>query len=161
MAIDEALDSARARFERRVQPDPNTGCWNWTGSLSGGYGRIRVDGRRVQAHRYSYELHGGTIPKGMQLDHVCRNQRCVNPQHLDPVTPKENYLRGVSPMAQQARRTHCLRGHELAGENLIVKAGHRECRVCSRVAARARRARNRDRINAQKRAAYARRVGGG
>lgn len=135
MAIDEAYDSAVDRFTRRIDRDPGTGCWNWTGSLTGqGYGRIRVgDKGRVVAHRFSYELYVGSIPDGLQIDHLCRNRRCVNPAHMEPVTSRENTLRGDAPAARQARQTRCLRDHALSGKNLRLRpSGKRECRTCAR-----------------------------
>jgi hypothetical protein len=133
MAIDEAHDPAASRFWRRVEKDSATGCWNWTGSIAGGYGRIRVGGVRVQAHRFSFEMAAGEeIPAGLYLDHLCRNQRCVNPAHLEAVTPRDNVLRSDTPPARQARQTHCKRGHALSGTNLYLKGRHRECRTCQR-----------------------------
>lgn len=162
MAGNLAGVSAEERLWRQVQK--TDGCWNWTGCVTGGYGRIRVGDERVQAHRYSYELSGGTIPDGFHLDHLCRNQLCVRPDHLEPVTPRENILRGLSPMAMQAKQTHCKRGHELFGENLRLRPnGKRECKACARIVKRDWVSRNRDRVNDLKRAAYRRsleKVGG-
>lgn len=89
-------------IERYTQPEPNCGCWLWSGEInSSGYGRISQGnnhcGARVRylAHRVSYELHKGAIPKGMDLDHLCRVRLCVNPAHLEPVTRSENNRRGT------------------------------------------------------------------
>lgn len=82
------------RFYARCEVDPASGCHNWTGSLnSKGYGRLMVDNVRRAAHRVAFQLAGGTIPDGLQIDHLCRNRRCVNPAHLEPVTNRENCLR--------------------------------------------------------------------
>jgi hypothetical protein len=78
-----------------------------------------------------YEALVGPIPDGLFLDHTCRNRNCVNPQHLDPVTNKENILRGEGSPAKNARKTHCKNGHPLKGENLVRGSkGERVCRTC-------------------------------
>src|SRR3977135_3690762 len=88
------------------------GCWPWLGSTTGsGYGQIRYGGHLL-AHRIAYVLRKGDIPTGLQLDHLCRNRSCVNPAHLEPVTGRENPLRGGSPTAVNAFKTHCPQGHE-------------------------------------------------
>ena len=70
-------------------------CWLWTGGISHkGYGLFRLRGTHVAAHRYSYEKTVGEIPKGLQLDHLCRVRHCVNPSHLEAVTARENVIRG-------------------------------------------------------------------
>ena len=107
-------------------------CWEWTGCRSPrGYGRFRWDqGRGDAAHRYAYERFLGPIPDGLVIDHLCRNPGCVNPGHLEAVTQRENVLRGVGLFAQQARRTHCPRGHIYAGDNVRVQGGSRVCLTC-------------------------------
>jgi hypothetical protein len=129
------------RLEERITRDPETGCWCWTGALASGYGKIRINGRRVGAHRASYEHHVGPIPDGLFLDHLCRNTRCINPAHLEPVTCWENVKRGaVSPPVANAIRTHCVNGHEFTPENTYIRpgaeAGKRTCRACARERAR-------------------------
>ena len=125
-----------ARLWLWIEPEPNSGCWLWSGptfGTVGRYGRIRVAGKTVAVHRLSYELDGGEIPEGYEIDHLCRNTVCVNPRHLEPVTPKVNRLRSLSLPAQNARRTHCRREHEFTPENTyITSTGRRHCRACDR-----------------------------
>lgn len=108
------------------------GCWQWLGGVSGhGYGRFYADGRQQQAHRVMWEARVGPIPPGLELDHLCRNPGCVNPDHLEPVTPKENKLRGVSPLALKAQQTHCYRGHPFTPDNTRLRVrGRGFSRIC-------------------------------
>jgi hypothetical protein len=106
------------------------GCWEWSGSRSAaGYGNVWVDGRQRYAHRVMYELLVGPIPAGLQIDHLCRNRSCVNPGHMEPVTSKENTLRGNSMSARHARQTECPHGHSLS-DAMHYKNG-RSCRTCA------------------------------
>lgn len=123
------------RFWVKVEKTPT--CWLWKGTiLTSGYGQItesnNVGGKSKLAHRLSYEIHKGVIPRGLHLDHLCRVRHCVNPDHLEPVTPKENNRRSGSPSALNALKTHCVHGHELSGRNLQVVHGERHCRTCAR-----------------------------
>lgn len=139
----------RARFMSYVTQ--GTGCWLWTGRLgTGGYAYFAMkcaDGRwrPRRAHRVAYELFVGPIPDGLALDHMCEVRHCVNPDHLRPSTWRDNTLRNTSPVAANARRTECLRGHPLAGDNVqIIRANgstKRRCKACAREARAARRAR--------------------
>lgn len=98
-----------------------------------GYGRVYVGkGRYKGAHVAAWEKAHGPVPKGLHLDHLCRNPSCINIEHLEPVTPKENCLRGIGPTAQNARKEFCKKGHELSGDNLVVKYGWRICVACKR-----------------------------
>lgn len=113
-------------------------CWLWTGyTSSDNYGRFNVGNHRpVLAHRFAYALSGGLIPDGLQLDHLCRVRNCVNPDHLEVVTNRENTLRGLHGQLI----THCPRGHEYTDVNTrFRKNGHRVCRTCHREGERLRR----------------------
>jgi hypothetical protein len=109
-------------------------CWLWTGYVeSNGYGRVPFDGRSRWAHRVVYQLLVGEIPQGLELDHLCRNPRCVNPSHLEPVTHAENMRRSPIGAPQFHRtKTHCPQGHPYAGDNLVLFRGMRYCRECQR-----------------------------
>lgn len=114
--------------------DPDE-CWEWKGSLtSKGYGSCYYKGRNRGAHRVVYEFLVGKVPEGLQLDHLCRNRKCVNPKHLEPVTGKVNVLRSNAVSAINTAKTHCPRGHALEGENLahwlLTVKGWRWCRTC-------------------------------
>lgn len=128
------VDEAVKRIEQNYMPVPESGCWLWMGAKStGGYGRINVNGKRWQVHRFYYEQKRGDVPKELVMDHLCRVRCCINPDHLEPVTNKENILRGDGPAARNNRMTHCKEGHELAGDNLLNYSRDRRCKICSNV----------------------------
>lgn len=130
--------SKNERFWEKVMPVPWSGCWVWIAACNkGGYGSFD----HQTAHRYSYEMHKGPVPSGLVLDHLCRVKCCVNPDHLEPVTQKENVKRGTLAEAQSARGsavTHCPQGHPYSGANLYVGAHGRMCRTCHREKSRKR-----------------------
>ena len=132
------------RFWARVNKNGplwnGTPCWEWDHPDVHGYGVIWWHQRSMKAHRLAYELLVGPIPGGLTLDHLCRNTTCVNPDHLEPVTLRVNILRGESPFARNARKTHCLEGHPFTQNNTrfffrLPKRGRpgglgRYCRTC-------------------------------
>ena len=121
-----AIPDLDARFEAQVEPEPNSGCWLFVGTVNAtnGYGRFHDGKRDVLAHRFSYERRVGCIPDTLTLDHLCRNRQCVNPQHLEPVPLALNIRRGVRV------RTHCPHGHAYEGRNIMRPRGHLACRRC-------------------------------
>ena len=141
-------------------------CWLWTGHVNAyGYGRLYTDGKRLAAHRWSYEHFVGLIPPGLTIDHTCHSfdpscpggrcdhRRCVRPDHLEPVPSGVNVLRGRTLSGRNASKTHCDRGHPLFGDNLkVLRSGDRRCRTC---AAARDSARPRERLGTQRRSRYA------
>jgi hypothetical protein len=133
--LKSVVDRHGRRFLGKVRPDDN-GCWMWIGAVhSRGYGHFWSGEKLVLAHRFSYTFFVGPIPPGLVIDHLCRTPLCVNPAHLEAVTERVNILRGTGVTAQQAVKTHCVHGHPLSGENLMVLArtGERVCRICLQV----------------------------
>lgn len=128
--VDRAVAPAaayRAQLERRFwsKVDKTPGCWLWTGAANGpGYGNIGVLGQNRVAHRVAWLLTLGDLPAGLVLDHTCRNPKCVNPAHLEPVTHQENVGRGL----HGALHTHCVRGHNLSAPHALTTRGR--CRPC-------------------------------
>lgn len=128
----------------KVVVGEKTGCWNWTAALHpGGYGAFgfgrKKDGKMamVLAHRFAYEHFMGTIPDGLEIDHLCRNRACVNPEHLEAVTRQVNQLRGESVSGAASRRTHCPKGHSYDDANThVTRDGSRRCIKCNREASR-------------------------
>lgn len=132
------------RFWAKVKADPKTGCWVWTAAtIPAGYGKFRVGGKLVLAHRLSWQLENGPIPEDLEIDHLCRVRACVNPSHLEPVNSRTNTLRGVGHAAVNAAKVECVRGHPFDEENTYPYNGRRQCRECHRLLARVRRARKR------------------
>lgn len=118
-------------------------CWEWTAARSRGYGLLRTKGRTTLAHRLVYEEVVGPIPEGLQIDHLCRNRSCVNPDHLELVSQAENLARGISPPALNAHKAMCPKGHpydEVNTATIPSRPGWRYCRACNRLNQRKRRA---------------------
>lgn len=148
------------RFWRFVNRDgpvpahcPELGpCWLWTGGkMTSGYGNFGISkGNSTGAHRYAYELVGNVIPDGYEVDHLCHpddgscpggktdlHRLCVNPAHLSAVPQPENNRRSLSATALNARKTHCIHGHEFTEANTRIKqlpngALGRDCRECAK-----------------------------
>jgi len=120
------------------------GCWEWRASRTkAGYGRFRIGSvtqrtrTMLLAHRLAYEALVGALPNGYECDHLCRNRACVNPSHVEPVSHRENCLRGQSAPAHNARKTHCSKGHPFDEVNTYrwkSKPHYRRCRKCDRLA---------------------------
>lgn len=127
-------DPSVIRFWAKVNFGGQNGCWDWASSMyQSGYGRFMHGGKQFRAHRVAYEMNVGPAPIGFDVDHLCRNRRCVNPAHLELVTHQENVLRGSGPTAVNAAKTHCIHGHEFTPENTKVgPRGNRQCRACWR-----------------------------
>lgn len=134
--------SVSALPHRLASKVEDAGCWYWNGSTDPcGYGQVWWEGRPRKAHRVVYELAVGAIPHGAELDHLCRVRNCVNPEHLEPVTHRENLLRGDTFQRANASKTHCKRGHAFDDANThILRTGSRKCRACDRIRANARNA---------------------
>jgi hypothetical protein len=115
------------RFLDKFVPEPNTGCWLWLAQVSrDGYGKFKYIGGQL-AHRFAYETARGPVPEGLELDHLCRQRSCVNPDHLEAVTRRENARRGL----RGSLTTHCPHGHEYTPENTYSNPkGGRVCRAC-------------------------------
>ena len=127
------------RLMAKVEFLPN-GCWQWKGALfPNGYGHFRLyTHKNGYAHIVAYELFRGSIPKELEIDHLCRNRGCINPYHMELVTHQENILRGISvghgAGAYQRAKTHCPQGHPYNEANTrITRKGYRDCRVCDRL----------------------------
>lgn len=136
LSIQQVQDRLAKSFEVK-----ENGCWEWTtGKFNTGYGKLSLWGRtkrggQFMVHRIMYELIFGAIGKDRQIDHLCRERACVNPQHMEVVTKDENNIRGNSPSAIHARKTHCPQGHPYSGNNLQIEnkpngKTMRRCRTC-------------------------------
>jgi hypothetical protein len=133
------------RLQAKSILDPMSGCLLWTGCLNAsGYGTIGIEGKSKLAHVVAFRTSGGTIPDGYQIDHLCRTRACIDPAHMEPVTPRENWRRGQSVGARAIRTGGCGRGHLFdEGNTYIEKGGSRKCITCTKMHAARRSARRR------------------
>lgn len=130
---EDAMDRLPSELLDRVCVGFGGSCWVWLGHKTrDGYGIIRVNHKVLMIHRVIYEASCGPIPDGLEIDHLCFVRACVNPDHLDAVTHKENMRR------YRESNTHCKRGHPLSGGNLYLHPNEikRGCRACSRIHSR-------------------------
>lgn len=117
------------RLMAKVQINEASGCWEWIAGMKGdGYGAFG----KTRSHRAAYELLKGPVPEGLELDHTCRNRKCCNPVHLEPVTHRVNVLRGEGIAAKRAKQTHCVNGHEFNEPNTYLYGIYRFCKTCRR-----------------------------
>lgn len=142
------------RFQSKIKYDGT--CWLWTGSkMHKGYGQFSpTSTQNIRAHKFSYLAYRGKIEDGLHLDHLCRRRECVNPYHLEPVSPRENLRRSpIAPAQINSLKTHCPSGHEYSGANLKIRAnGSRDCLLCARAESERYRNSNRILINARRKA---------
>ena len=126
----EQVDFNR-RYIHSKQRFNGTRCWLWERPTSIGYGKFTIRGGNYQAHRVAYEMNVGVIPEGHTIDHLCRRRACVNHTHLEPVSMRDNTLRGIGPTAANAVKTHCVNGHEFNEKNTYLqKRGTMTSRIC-------------------------------
>ena len=168
------VEHLRAALVQRTKVDPVTSCHQWVGQLTDdGYGKVVVGatqrgkgGQPIRrfSHIIAYELAHGPVPNGLELDHLCRNRACCNPEHLEPVTRQENVKRGILPQLMAAKanaKTHCYKGHLLSGDNLFLQGRlkkFRGCRTCRAERQKNRYAINREQILARRKQRHSERV---
>lgn len=136
-ATSEGQESLRRRLVSKYTVAPN-GCWLWDACKDeNGYGLVSIRGKRWMAHRAVWLVERGALPIGLVPDHLCRTPACVNPDHLEWVTVRENLLRGAHPLFVAHRENRCTKGHDLTPQNTYVDPkGYRQCRTCTRNRAR-------------------------
>ena len=121
-------------FLSRITYCSNTGCWEWRGALSRqGYGIFCQERKNIAAHRISFSVFKGPLLPKLVIDHICRNRKCVNPDHLRQVTQKENMLENSVGVAKiNHLKTHCSNGHEFTEDNILKQPRGKRCRECKR-----------------------------
>lgn len=141
----ELAARARAILDRRSIPEPTTGCVLWLGALNKGHGRLRFGDGWAYAHVLAWTLEYGPVPAGMQLDHCrargCASRACINPAHLEPVSSRENTLRGEGPSAANSRKDRCQCGSDYVLRSRRSQRIERICVQCRREQNRRRRQR--------------------
>jgi hypothetical protein len=135
--------TVREMFDAKWTPEPNTGCWLWVGTITGGgYGMFHSPSlkKMVMAHRWSWEAYRGPIPSGLRIDHMCRVRSCVNPDHLRVVSHRQNCVdNSLSVSAKNVVKTHCDHGHPFDSANTKIcqdrgrETYRRRCRECARI----------------------------
>jgi hypothetical protein len=144
--IEVPSEHDQQRFWSHV--DKSHSCWIWNGAQNGnGYGTFQIDRKNYRVHRLSYMILRGEIPSGLSLDHLCRNRLCVNPDHLEAVSLRENILRGTGP-ASSCRTNICCHGHDLITNGRIRGDGKRVCILCVRSQSQVRNKAYRERLKA-------------
>lgn len=131
----ERLFGTKVQIGSTPESCPDLGpCLLWTAAKNDcGYPVVRLGGRNQYAHRIAFQMARGSIPEGFKLDHLCRVANCINPQHLEAVTKRENLMRSTCVSAKNAAKLCCPKGHSLTGENLIpwfLERGKHVCRTC-------------------------------
>lgn len=117
------------RFSSKYTVNPENGCWEWTASSWGGYGMFRYE-RGNKAHRFSYEYYNDTMLNSLNIDHLCNNKKCVNPEHLEAVTRGENSKRRNLNEYEYKKKTHCKNNHIISDNAYLRPDGYFECRTC-------------------------------
>lgn len=125
-------DKLLRRLNKKIVINKSTGCWDWIAAKSYGYGCIGLGYKTYRVHRLLYAMTRGAPDPNLECDHLCRNRGCVNPEHIEMVTHRENILRGKAPQAENAKKTHCPSGHPYDDKNTIRRRrGGRDCRICN------------------------------
>ena len=125
-----------SRIEDSIIPEPNSGCWIWLGGLRSkkdGYGGCDWEGKSWRTHRLVYTLLRKAVSNKLDIDHLCRNRICCNPDHLEPVTRAKNIARGNGVAPNNLRKTHCPQEHAYTSENTYIWKQQRFCRTCSNI----------------------------
>lgn len=126
-------DGLKEKFMSKIHLNKKTGCWLWkAGKIGTGYGACYVKGVQLLTHRLSYRVQNGNIPLKLELHHKCETRNCCNPDHLKPVTHRENLLLGRTTIASiGVSKTHCPQGHPYAPSSLIPRKPYRYCKICN------------------------------